>query len=47
MLSLESRELRNQARRLQKQHTELMADESGGTSGTQGLAQFGGDPVTG
>jgi hypothetical protein len=52
MLSLESRELRNQARRLQKRHSvlahgELAAEDSGNSSDTQSFAQFGDSPAVG
>jgi hypothetical protein len=42
MLSLESRELRVQAAKLQKQRTELMASEMDERCGNPGFAQFGG-----
>jgi hypothetical protein len=46
MLRLESRELRNQARLLNPQRTELLADEKNENTDT-GFTAFGADPATG
>jgi hypothetical protein len=47
LLRLESRELRNQARRLRKQRADSMAGELGNRIDSQVLVQFGGGPTTG
>ena len=45
MLSLESRELRGQARKLRVQRTNLQADEPGGDSDNSGGMPFGWNPT--
>ena len=45
-LSLESRELRNQARALKKERADLMTSELASRSDAQVFVQFGGDPTT-
>jgi hypothetical protein len=47
MLSLESRELRNQAQRLKKHRPDAMTDESGANIDAQAFANIGADPVVG
>jgi hypothetical protein len=47
MLSLEGRELRNQAQRLKKQRADLMAGALDNRIDAQVFAQFGGGPTTG
>ena len=47
MLSLESRELRNQAQRMRKQRADAMAGELGNRIDSQDFVQFGGSPTTG
>ena len=47
MLSLESRELRNQAQRLKKQRADLMAGELDNRIDAQVFVQFGGGTTTG
>ena len=47
MLRLESRELRNQARRLKKERADLVAGAFDNRIDAQVFAQFGGDPTTG
>ena len=47
MLSLESRELRNQAQRLKKHRAELMTDEFGAKIDAQLFADLGGNLITG
>jgi hypothetical protein len=47
LLSLESRELRNQAQRLRKQRAASMAGELDKRIDSLVLVQFGGDPATG
>jgi hypothetical protein len=46
LLRLESRELRSQAHKLQKQRANLMTGELGNRSDAQVFVQFGGDPTT-
>ena len=46
MLSLESRELRGQARLLKTQRTNLQADERGNGDGNLDVAQFGWQPAS-
>jgi hypothetical protein len=46
-LHLESRELRNQARRLKQQRADSMAGELGNRSDAQDFVPFGGSPTTG
>ena len=47
ILSLESRELRNQAQRLRKQRTELMTEELGAKIDARVFSYVGGNPMTG
>jgi hypothetical protein len=47
MLTLESRELRNQAQGLRKQRADLMADEFGAKLDARVFANLGGNPIAG